>query len=162
MSIEVWRAITLYSYQQLPGFVKRIIAALWNTATNLVPRHDIKHVAQQWRGIGKCIIIWIPPRKPFWPGQLAYNGWAGGTYHLWFPNPISSSLQLAPQAKRYTAVCTWQIATHFIVQCLWKATKCNSSSETFGKTLLFMTSLSLPDWQLKVTFACLPLAIFPN
>lgn len=57
-----------------------------------------------------------------------------------------------PPANRHTAVCAWQLATHFIVQCFWKGIGCSSSLEAFGKLILFLISLFLPDWQLKVTF----------
>lgn len=135
---------------------------MWNTTTQIVPRSGMKCVTEQWGGNGTCVIIQISPRKPFWPAQLAWNRWAGGAHHPCFPNLVSSGPQTILQASRHTAVCIWQIATHFDVQWLSKATKCNSSLETFGNPLLFMSPLSLPDWQLKVTFPCTSLPAVSN
>lgn len=70
--------------------------------------------------------------------------------------------QHTPQAKRHTAVCAWQLASHFIVQCFWKGIECSSSLGTFGKIIPFAVSLFLPEWQLKVTFPCTILPAVSN
>lgn len=96
--------------------------------------------------------MWIPTRNSCGPAEWAFNGWIATTFNPYFLTLFSLSPQHTPQANRHTAVCAWQLPTHFIVQWFWKGMECNSSLETFGKIILFMTSLFIPEWYLKVTF----------